>query len=134
MNKLIRLIFRGYGRVENTGSTARDHLANERTYLAWTRTSLGLIALGIGVERFERLRADLKTQIAPASPDIQAEHERQVGHGQQLAGTLLTTGVATLKGVFRPNVHGVALVVVGCACVTTAVVRSELRQAQHLST
>jgi uncharacterized membrane protein YidH (DUF202 family) len=27
----------------NEGSTARDHLANERTYLAWMRTGLALI-------------------------------------------------------------------------------------------
>ncbi|MFW2381923.1 MAG: YidH family protein [Acidimicrobiales bacterium] len=36
----------------NTGSRARDHLANERTYLAWVRTALGGLALGIAVERF----------------------------------------------------------------------------------
>lgn len=32
---------------ENTGSTARDHLANERTYLAWVRTALAVIGFGI---------------------------------------------------------------------------------------
>lgn len=36
----------------NAGSRARDHLANERTYLAWVRTSLGGLALGVAVERF----------------------------------------------------------------------------------
>ncbi len=36
----------------NIGSRARDHLANERTYLAWVRTALGALALGIAVERF----------------------------------------------------------------------------------
>lgn len=41
--------------LQNTGSTARDHLASERTFLAWLRTGLGFIALGIGVERFSRL-------------------------------------------------------------------------------
>lgn len=33
--------------VDNAGSTARDHLANERTFLAWVRTALGLIGLGV---------------------------------------------------------------------------------------
>lgn len=37
---------------ENLGSRARDHLANERTFLAWVRTALGGIALGIALERF----------------------------------------------------------------------------------
>jgi putative membrane protein len=32
---------------ENTGSVARDHLANERTFLAWIRTSLAVIGLGV---------------------------------------------------------------------------------------
>uniref|UniRef100_A0A7S4JYN1 DUF202 domain-containing protein n=1 Tax=Odontella aurita TaxID=265563 RepID=A0A7S4JYN1_9STRA len=39
--------------VPNEGSTARDHLANERTLLAWVRTSVSLIALGIAVAKFD---------------------------------------------------------------------------------
>jgi uncharacterized membrane protein YidH (DUF202 family) len=35
--------------VENTGSTARDHLANERTFLAWCRTGLGFLGSGTGL-------------------------------------------------------------------------------------
>lgn len=38
--------------VENRGSAARDHLANERTFLAWVRTALGLVGLGVLLERF----------------------------------------------------------------------------------
>lgn len=30
----------------------RDHLANERTFLAWIRTSIGLMAFGFVVEKF----------------------------------------------------------------------------------
>jgi putative membrane protein len=37
--------------VENQESTARDHLANERTFLAWVRTALGLVGLGVLLER-----------------------------------------------------------------------------------
>jgi putative membrane protein len=29
-----------------------DHLANERTFLAWTRTSLGIFAFGCAIARF----------------------------------------------------------------------------------
>ncbi|TPX16746.1 uncharacterized protein E0L32_003687 [Thyridium curvatum] len=39
----------------NTGSVARDHLASERTFLAWMRTGLGFVAFGIAVERFQSL-------------------------------------------------------------------------------
>jgi len=38
--------------VENLQSTARDHLANERTFLAWVRTALGLVGLGVVIERW----------------------------------------------------------------------------------
>lgn len=33
--------------IPNDGSEARDHLANERTYLAWVRTALGIVGLGV---------------------------------------------------------------------------------------
>jgi putative membrane protein len=33
-------------------ATFTDHLANERTFLAWTRTSLGIFAFGCAVARF----------------------------------------------------------------------------------
>lgn len=33
-------------------ANARDHLANERTFLAWVRTSIGIMAFGFVVEKF----------------------------------------------------------------------------------
>lgn len=35
--------------VKNTGSTARDHLANERTFLAWSKVGLGFLGAGSGL-------------------------------------------------------------------------------------
>jgi uncharacterized membrane protein YidH (DUF202 family) len=35
--------------LENTGSVARDHLASERTFLAYVRTSLAVASAGVGV-------------------------------------------------------------------------------------
>ena len=34
--------------LENSGSVARDHLASERTFLAYVRTSLGCSTMGVG--------------------------------------------------------------------------------------
>ena len=36
------------GKVRNTS----DHMANERTFLAWIRTSIGIMAFGFVVEKF----------------------------------------------------------------------------------
>ena len=36
--------------LENRGSVARDHLALERTYLAYVRTSLAISSAGVGTE------------------------------------------------------------------------------------
>ncbi|CAK9442244.1 uncharacterized protein LODBEIA_P59870 [Lodderomyces beijingensis] len=44
----------------NKGSVARDHLANERTLLSWTRTSLTFLTFGVGFMQFFRL--EQKTQ------------------------------------------------------------------------
>lgn len=34
--------------LDNSGSVARDHLASERTFLAYVRTSLALSSAGVG--------------------------------------------------------------------------------------
>jgi len=38
--------------IENTGSIARDHLANERTFLAWLRTGVTLMGVGVALVKF----------------------------------------------------------------------------------
>lgn len=48
-------------------SDARDHLANERTYLAWVRTSIALIALGFVVAKFELILRSLVPSAASTS-------------------------------------------------------------------
>nr|WP_295932927.1 DUF202 domain-containing protein [uncultured Dyadobacter sp.] len=37
---------------ENSHFKANDHLANERTYLAWVRTGVGIMAFGFVVAKF----------------------------------------------------------------------------------
>ena len=36
----------------NRDSRLREHLANERTFLAWLRTSIALIGFGLAIARF----------------------------------------------------------------------------------
>jgi putative membrane protein len=64
-----------------------DHAANERTYLAWVRTALAVMAFGLLVERFDLLLRSL-----PQPADTAA--------GDGLAGTSRTVGlVLVLLGV-----------------------------------
>jgi uncharacterized membrane protein YidH (DUF202 family) len=39
--------------INSTGNLARDHLANERTFLAWIRTSLAILTLGLAIAKFD---------------------------------------------------------------------------------
>ncbi|KAG5912638.1 hypothetical protein E4U53_005235 [Claviceps sorghi] len=51
--------------LENKGSVARDHLALERTFLAWLRTSLAFASIGIAVTQLFRLNTTLSDGPGP---------------------------------------------------------------------
>lgn len=97
----------------NTGSVARDLLASERTFLAWARTGLGFIALGIALEKVEAFAV-----LSPALLQLQDSRTRLA------AGILIASGSGCIshgtfryfstmsmlqQGKFRPNVPGVTL-------------------------
>src|SRR5205823_11887328 len=66
-----------------------DHLANERTFLAWIRTGLSIIAFGFVVERFGLLLRELGLKV----------NERPIvtGHYSTIIGITLTLmGVVVL--------------------------------------
>lgn len=59
--------------VPNTGSTARDHLANERTFLAWARTGLTFVGLGVAIDSLLRVSAGdqpKRVRSEKAVPDV----------------------------------------------------------------
>nr|GAT44660.1 predicted protein [Mycena chlorophos] len=109
---------------KNTGSVARDHLASERTYLAWLRTGLGFVALGIAVERFAQLNLTELLKPPAVRSEEQAkpsEHDHPHGDADLLAGALLGTGGGAIayglaryfstmrlleQGLFRPSFYG----------------------------
>jgi putative membrane protein len=74
-----------------------DHSANERTFLAWVRTAIAVMAFGFLVEKF-----DLFLEVAAPS----------------LAGRTLS-----LPGQKFGNIAGLALIVLGTAMVGIAAVR-----------
>lgn len=67
-----------------------DHAANERTYLAWLRTGIAIIAFGFVLERFDIFLHTIVQTLGAG-----AAHE--VGHGGREAGVaLVAVGVVTL--------------------------------------
>lgn len=48
--------------LENKGSVARDHLALERTFLAWLRTSLAFASIGIAITQLFRLNTSIASR------------------------------------------------------------------------
>lgn len=59
----VKQIAEKYGSIslENKGSVARDHLALERTFLAWLRTSLAFASIGIAVTQLFRLNTSISS-------------------------------------------------------------------------
>ena len=64
----------------------RDHLANERTFLAWLRTGLAVIAIGFVIARFS---FSLTATPATAAPTTSTLQSSIVGAALILLGTLL---------------------------------------------
>lgn len=100
--------------LKNTGSLARDLLASERTFLAWARTGLGFIALGVALEKVEAFAAisptllhleNSKTKVAAGI--LVASGSACVAHGTQ---RYFSTMRYLQQGLIRPNVPGVTLV------------------------
>ncbi|KAK3329657.1 hypothetical protein B0H66DRAFT_541721 [Apodospora peruviana] len=74
--------------LENKGSVARDHLALERTFLAWLRTSLAFASIGIAITQLFRLNTSL------AHDSEQRDTLRHLG--KPLGSTFLAISILTL--------------------------------------
>lgn len=104
--------------IKNTGSVARDLLAAERTFLAWARTGLGFVALGVALEKVEAFAAisptllqiqDSRTKIAAGV--LVGSGSVCVLHGMQ---RYLSTIRDVQAGIFRPNKSGVVALAAVC--------------------
>ena len=84
-----------------------DHAANERTFLAWVRTAIAVMAFGFVIEKF-----DLFLQVAAPQMALQ----QLAPHGQKFA-----------------NAAGLAFIAIGVAMVATAGVRF-VRTAKSIDT
>ncbi|KAG5984236.1 hypothetical protein E4U55_005594 [Claviceps digitariae] len=95
--------------LENKGSVARDHLALERTFLAWLRTSLAFASIGIAVTQLFRLNTTLSDNHGHGH-----SHNATIRRlGRPLGATFLGISILTLLLGARRYFVGQAWVIQG---------------------
>jgi putative membrane protein len=73
--------------VKNKGAV-NDHLANERTYLAWIRTSLGIMVFGFVVVKFTLFMKQIPLLLGKEVVDHQNRYSAYLGIVIVLLGTI----------------------------------------------
>src|SRR2546422_11384328 len=106
-----------------TSKKVTDHLANERTFLAWIRTGLAIIAFGFVVERFGLLLRELGLKVNSQSV-LPGHYSTLIGITLTLLGTLvmvvallnfLQTRRSIDKEQFHPHVtFAILLTIITC--------------------
>jgi len=92
-----------------------DHLANERTYLAYLRTAIALIGFGITINRFSIYLVQSKTLPERALQRWDMAGVSRVGFGMVIAGMVLLAWAAihfshTSRAIERGTYHPSELV------------------------
>src|SRR5260370_11626929 len=67
-----------------------EHLANERTILAWIRTAIAVMTLGVGINRFSLFLVEF-SHIVPGGRTANI-HAEELGVGLVILGILMMLG------------------------------------------
>jgi len=78
------------------GRNRGDHMANERTFLAWIRTSIGIMTFGFVVEKFALFIRELSSYLG--KPGVPESHTLQFPGHSSVFGTFLV-GLGAFMGV-----------------------------------
>jgi putative membrane protein len=68
-----------------------EHLANERTILAWIRTSIAVMTFGVGINRFSLFLVEF-SHIVPGGGRGSNAHAEELGIGLVALGLLIMLG------------------------------------------
>jgi len=71
-----------------------DHAANERTYLAWVRTGIAVIAFGFVIEKFNVFLATIGSSSLEAAAPRQLVERLSMPFGRYAGVTLIAGGIA----------------------------------------
>lgn len=84
---------------KNRESRLREHLANERTFLAWLRTSISLIGFGLAITRFSLFLRQLQTTTVQ-----KVAQSNSIFNSENLGLSLVIVGVIVIAlGAWRYN-------------------------------
>ena len=72
-----------------------DHAANERTFLAWVRTAIAMMAFGFVIERFDLF---LRYAAPPAAQQKSAPHGGAFANAAGLAFIVLGVAIIAIAG------------------------------------
>jgi len=81
--------------LENSGSVARDHLASERTFLAYVRTSLAIASTGVALVQLFTISAST-TGSQPLSSAMLSRQKRIQVFARPLGATTVILGLFVL--------------------------------------
>ncbi len=77
----------------NAESLVKDHLANERTYLAWVRTSIGIMAFGFVIEKFALFLKQMTLILRNEQPQVLSSFSSSLqGHSSTFGILLVAFG------------------------------------------
>ncbi|KAF8233437.1 hypothetical protein L208DRAFT_1266624 [Tricholoma matsutake] len=116
--------------LENSGSVARDHLASERTYLAYVRTSLTIATTGVALVQLFTVAANTNSDALSSTVKRLQKFARPIGATMVAFGlAVLALGVrryfliqASLsKGIFPISRFGIAGITIILAVVIIVV-------------
>jgi putative membrane protein len=75
--------------IPQTSPMRRDHMANERTFLAWIRTSIGIMAFGFVIEKFALFLRHLQFFFKDAQPLHSGGYSTMIGIILVASGALM---------------------------------------------
>lgn len=76
-----------------------DHAANERTFLAWVRTAIAVMAFGFVIEKFDLFLQALAPQMTKRTLTLLAPHGAKLANAAGLAFIAIGIAIIVLAGL-----------------------------------